>query len=146
MFDKPCFTYCPEPYYVNFAFNVIISNNSLYSLKYLLGITNSSIGTFWFNVNSKKRGVNNDVGVAVMRNFPVHRIDFSNSHDKSRHDEMVQLVDTMLGLHKKLVEAKVPDMKRMVQRQIEAVDNQIDRLVYELYGLTDDEIGIVENE
>lgn len=30
------------------------------------------------------------------------------------------------------------------RRQIEATDRQIDRLVYELYGLTDEEIGIVE--
>ena len=31
-----------------------------------------------------------------------------------------------------------------VQRQIDATDKQIDQLVYELYGLTDDEIKIVE--
>ena len=31
-----------------------------------------------------------------------------------------------------------------IQRQIEATDAQIDRLMYELYGLTDDEIRIVE--
>jgi len=31
-----------------------------------------------------------------------------------------------------------------VQRQTAATDNQIDRLVYELYGLTDEEIRIVE--
>ena len=30
------------------------------------------------------------------------------------------------------------------QHQIEATDRQIDRLVYELYGLTEEEIGIVE--
>jgi hypothetical protein len=29
-------------------------------------------------------------------------------------------------------------------RQIEATDRQIDRLVYELYGLTEEEVGIVE--
>ena len=29
-------------------------------------------------------------------------------------------------------------------RQIDATDGQIDRLVYELYGLTEDEIKIVE--
>lgn len=34
--------------------------------------------------------------------------------------------------------------KTIIQRQIEAADSQIDRLVYELYGLTDKEIGIVE--
>jgi len=31
-----------------------------------------------------------------------------------------------------------------IQRQIDAADRQIDQLVYELYGLTDDEIRIVE--
>jgi hypothetical protein len=32
----------------------------------------------------------------------------------------------------------------MFQRQIEATDRQIDALVYELYGLTGDEIALVE--
>jgi hypothetical protein len=32
----------------------------------------------------------------------------------------------------------------MFQRQIEATDRQIDALVYELYGLTEDEIALVE--
>lgn len=32
----------------------------------------------------------------------------------------------------------------MLQRQIQATDDQIDRLVFELYGLTEDEIKIVE--
>jgi hypothetical protein len=31
-----------------------------------------------------------------------------------------------------------------MERQIEATDGQIDALVYELYGLTEEEIGIVE--
>ena len=34
--------------------------------------------------------------------------------------------------------------KNLIQRQIGAADKQIDQLVYELYGLTDDEIRIVE--
>jgi len=32
----------------------------------------------------------------------------------------------------------------MIQRQIDATDKQIDKLVYELYGLTNEEIQIVE--
>jgi hypothetical protein len=32
----------------------------------------------------------------------------------------------------------------MIQRQIDATDQQIDKLVYELYGLTPEEIAIVE--
>jgi type II restriction/modification system DNA methylase subunit YeeA len=34
--------------------------------------------------------------------------------------------------------------KTVVKRQIDATDREIDALVYELYGLTDDEIRIVE--
>jgi hypothetical protein len=57
---------------------------------------------------------------------------------------MVTLVEQMLQLHKRLAEAVLPQDKTMLQRQIEATDQQIDRLVYELCGLTEDEIGIVE--
>ena len=34
--------------------------------------------------------------------------------------------------------------KEIYERQIKIVDGQIDRLVYNLYGLTEEEIGIVE--
>jgi hypothetical protein len=57
---------------------------------------------------------------------------------------MVKLVEGMLGLHKKLAEAKTDHEKTVLQREIETTDRQIDGLVYELYGLTDDEIRIVD--
>ncbi len=50
----------------------------------------------------------------------------------------------MLDLHKKLAAEQVPHAKTVLQRQVEATDRQIDALVYELYGLTDAEIAIVE--
>ena len=34
--------------------------------------------------------------------------------------------------------------KQFIKRQIDATDKQIDQLVYDLYGLTDEEIKIVE--
>jgi hypothetical protein len=40
--------------------------------------------------------------------------------------------------------ARTPHGKEALQRRIDATDAQIDTLVYELYGLTDKEIGIVE--
>jgi len=36
--------------------------------------------------------------------------------------------------------------KSVILRQIDATDAEIDRLVYELYGLTEEEIKIVEGE
>ena len=57
---------------------------------------------------------------------------------------MVSLVERMLDLHKQLAAAKTDHAKANIQRQIDATDAQIDKLVYELYGLTNDEIKIVE--
>jgi hypothetical protein len=47
-------------------------------------------------------------------------------------------------LHAQLAAARTPQEKTALDRQIAATDTQIDRLVYDLYGLTEDEIKIVE--
>ena len=64
--------------------------------------------------------------------------------DKARHDRMVALVEQMLSLHKKLAAANTDHEKTNLQRRIDAIDRRIDRLVYDLYELTDEEIRIVE--
>jgi hypothetical protein len=50
----------------------------------------------------------------------------------------------MLYQQKRLAAEQMPYVKTALQRQIEATDRQIDALVYELYGLTAEEIKIVE--
>ncbi|MEH2362965.1 hypothetical protein [Nostoc sp.] len=50
----------------------------------------------------------------------------------------------MVVLHKQLDEVQTPPAKKTIQQQINATDRQINQLVYELYGLTDEEIAIVE--
>jgi len=54
------------------------------------------------------------------------------------------LVERMLDLHEKLAAAAIPADKAWSERQIKATDRRIDALVYELYGLTKEEIAIVE--
>jgi len=39
---------------------------------------------------------------------------------------------------------KTPQEQEMVKREIESTDREIDQLVYELYGLSEEEIKIVE--
>jgi hypothetical protein len=50
----------------------------------------------------------------------------------------------MLDLEEKLATDTIPADKKLYQRQIEATDEEIDALVYELYGLTEEEMAIVE--
>jgi hypothetical protein len=56
---------------------------------------------------------------------------------------MIEL-ERMLDLHKQLPEARTPHQQESVRRAIAATDRQIDALVYELYGLSEEEIRIVE--
>jgi len=69
---------------------------------------------------------------------------FIDPTDKARHDRMVALVTQMLELNKRLQGATLDHEKTLLSRQVEAADGAIDRLVYELYGLTAEEIKLVE--
>ncbi len=79
-----------------------------------------------------------------MEKVPIRPIYFSSSTDKASHDSMLQLVEQMLALQKQLPNAKTGHDQTHLQRQIDATDRQIDRLVYELYGLTEEEVRVVE--
>ena len=55
---------------------------------------------------------------------------------------MVSLVERMLALHKQ--SPRMPQEQAVAKREIESTDKRIDRIVYELYGLSEEEIRIVE--
>lgn len=50
----------------------------------------------------------------------------------------------MLALHKSLSAARNPSEQDRLKREIESTDGEIDRLVYALYGLSEEEVKIVE--
>ena len=91
-------------------------------------------------LNKLKKEGKNLVPKAIVR----QPLDFTNPPEKARHDKLVALVDNMLELRKKYHEVRMEQDKELYERQIKLVDTQIDRLVYDLYGLTDEEIEIVE--
>ena len=115
------------------------------SQKYITGLLNSKLLN-WFmkKVSTNFHGGYFAANKQFLVQLPIRNIDFSNQSDKSLHDKMVELVKRMLELNKRLENAKLPNEKQMIQRQIDITDHQINQLVYVLYGLTDDEIRIVE--
>jgi hypothetical protein len=113
----------------------------------LLGLLNSSALDFVLHsIASTKQGGYFEYKPMYIKQLPIRTINFSDLADKIRHDRMVELVGQMIDLHKQLAEAKEPQTKTVLQRQIETTDKQIDQLVYKLYMLTDEEIKIVESE
>jgi adenine-specific DNA-methyltransferase len=110
------------------------------SVTYALGILNSKLIS-WLYVNTSMIAQKDDfpqVHISALKGLPIP------VSDKARHDKMVSLVERMLALHKRT--PKTPQEQEMVKREIESTARAIDKLVHELYGLTEDEIRIVEGD
>ena len=85
--------------------------------------------------------------VVVMSIHPIFCSQFlSKSSSKSYQNRMIAFVDHILVLYKNLAVTRTPQEQELLAREIAATDAQIDRLVYELYGLTEAEIKIVEGK
>ncbi|MHB8163282.1 MAG: Eco57I restriction-modification methylase domain-containing protein [Methanoregula sp.] len=118
-----------------------ISSSSLF----LLAVLNSRLGMFVLRVIADDMPEKNQLKVwERIAALPIYTPDFDHPDDKARHDRMVTLVRAMLELHEHLGHAKTDQERRLISQEIGSTDRQIDSLVYGLYGLTADEIAVVE--
>ncbi len=123
----------------------ITIDESQVTLEYCCGLLNSRLLDFYLKkVSTNFHGGYFAANKQFIELLPIRTINFDDPADKAQHDKMVKLVEKMLDLHKKLDTANIPGDKTAIQRQIDTTDREIDRLVYHLYGLTPDEIKIVE--
>ena len=127
------------------GFTIALGSSAKIRAEYLLGLLNSRL-LFWRlrTLSNLFRGDWITCTKQYFGELPIRIIDFSNKSDKSRHDQMVKLVEQMLDLSKRQSAAKTPQEQTGLARQITATDTQIDALVYQLYDLTPEEIRIVE--
>lgn len=137
-----------EETYCNYKtiLNVNPSENTTFSMKYLLGILNSRLMSFLYPYISNKLVAQAFPRLSVrdVRRLRVAVPDLKNTSDRARHDRLVGMVDKMLVLMPKLRAARTDDVRATLQNAATATDRQIDALVYELYCLTEEEIRIVE--
>jgi len=118
---------------------IVSTTDDLKKLKYLLGLLASRLMNYWC-INF----LADDMNKSYLEKLPIRPIDLEDPRDTVLQERMTELVDGMLCSHQQLVAAKTDHDKKIIQRHIDATDKQIDQLVYELYGLTDKEIRIVE--
>jgi type I restriction-modification system DNA methylase subunit len=118
---------------------------TLFDYRYFAGFLRSRLIAFYFRKRfNRTEKTFPEIRVAELRQLPIPVIELSNPTEKAQHDKMVALVEQILALHQQLALSRMPQQKTMLKSQIEISDQQIDALVYELNGLTDEEIAIVE--
>jgi hypothetical protein len=132
--DKGRFALCTdEIYLVNSAYFLIPPPQ--FDSRYLLAILNSSVIQFYMNQNAETSGmgVNRWINHFVKR-FPIPQI--------PRRDQ-VSIADSVSQILKL---TKEPGYLEDVaaQAQVTAMERSIDDLVYDLYGLTTEEIALIE--
>ena len=76
-----------------------------------------------------------EIKVVYVERLPIHPIDFSDKAQKAEHDAIVKLVEKIMAAKKNDPDADTA-----------AWECEIDERVYRLYGLTKDEIAIVERK
>jgi hypothetical protein len=143
--DSLIATYDETGFYPEQSLYFIYEKESPVSYFYLLGLLNSKLMNFYY----KEKSLTNKKSIAQVKKkdldkLPIIVTDLSGNDEKQKHDYLVSLVNRMLVLNKRLSLCGTPDEKTRFQRQIDATDAEIDRLVYDLYGLSDEEIRIVE--
>lgn len=140
--------YTDEVYVHNPSVLAVLPINKDISMKFILGLLNSRlIGEIFLYIAPKsKKGLFPKIIITDAKRLPIPNIDLNNKQDKEMHDKIVTLVDNIITLNKKLSVEKNPNSITIINRQINAVDKQIDSLVYKLYNLSDEEIRVIEGD
>jgi hypothetical protein len=112
---------------------------------YLSGILNSRLVAFVFDRSVRQVATNRQwFSWHDLKALPVYTPDFDRPEDWVRHDRMEKLVLRRIDLEKSCRSAKSDPERGNLQKKIRATDRQIDTLVYGFYGLTVDEIAVIE--
>ncbi|ADC89128.1 hypothetical protein Thal_0494 [Thermocrinis albus DSM 14484] len=107
-------------------------------LKYLLGVLNSKLVAFYYNqVAASLSGKTTRSFNIYVEQLPIPPITPQNQHIARQIEE---LVDQILAITK----SEDYPQNTQKQEQVKALEQQINKLVYELYQLTEDEINIIE--
>ena len=139
-----------EHYYCFGSTNLILIKKefeNIYDYEIVCAILNSKLVNFYYVKNfTNASNLTVNISKTFLEQIPLPEIDLNNKSDKEVHDKLVNLVDNMIEINKKLNNEKNPDVMTMLRRKVEAIDGEIDRIVYGLYDLTEEEIRIIEGK
>jgi hypothetical protein len=118
--------------------------NNETDLKYILGIINSELANYYIKLIALNltEGAFTKVRTNQLARLPI--INLKSNNDEALKSEIVKLVDQLLKLNEEIKEAKLQTQIDQIKSKIDYCENRINELVYQLYGLTQEDIRIVE--
>lgn len=130
----PSFSFVDFDSYVNQVYYVI--KTSRVNMKFLTGLLNSKPIYFWLYHNGKRQGEQLQIDRNPLIEIPLI---------KSENKEIIEAVDLLIDLNKKLESINLDREKELIKKQIEALEKKIDEIVYDLYELSEEDKEIIES-
>jgi hypothetical protein len=133
-------------YVLNSILVIRLKKECPYSDKFILAILNSRLMEFIYSKLTQESGrIYAEVKPKNVRKLPIPKLDFTSRDEVQKHDWISGLAGKMIQLRIRETELTHPGEKSVLHRQMTAVEEQINQAVYHLYGLTQKEIEIIEN-
>ena len=130
---------------LNTIFMVTLRGEAKIRPAFLLAVLNSKLlRGLWVGRFYDQRKTFPKIKGTYLKELPIALPELAAATGRARHDRLVGLVDKMLALTPKLRAAQSDTERQTLQNAVTATDQRIDALVYDLYGLTADEIKLVE--
>lgn len=137
--DKPIFSYVDFNSYVSATFYVIKPDDI--DLKYLTGILNSKLIAFWLKNKGKMQGSNYQIDKEPLLNIPI-----CNTDNEQLKNKLINFVNEMIECNQRLINEKNPDSINRIKNDIADIDSFIDKTVYSIYNISEEERKIIEGE
>jgi len=126
-----------------------IDASARYTLPVLQGLAASRLVSAYYYFVLTGEGVRTGGGFhtypTTVRRLPIFDVSDATEPQRSLLDRVGQLATQLLKQRRDLRSAKDPQQAAHLKREVEAADRSLDRLVYQLYGLSDEEVELVES-
>jgi adenine-specific DNA-methyltransferase len=128
-------------YYNDTAYGLILKEPDDVSYKAYLALLNSNVTWYYLQkTGTSLRGGYFRFKTKYLEPFPLPDL---KDNDKN---SLAKNATALLEIKKQFNSAKTEADKSLLKQRAEIIDNQINRLVYKLYGLSDEEIAVVEGK
>jgi hypothetical protein len=115
-------------------------------VRYVVGLLNSKLIRFAYVATTREASqrVFPQVKLGPLGSLPIRALDLGSPSDRASHDRVVELVDAMLFTQRELRREQNEAKAEALKLEARGLDADIDRTVFELYGLTAPEVKEVD--
>jgi hypothetical protein len=123
----------------------IVKPNQPDQAKFLLAVLNSSLTAYYFRKKYNRQDKTfPEIRIYELAALPIPVINTSDPRQSEVHSRLTRMADEISELNARRRDARTTHARNILDQQVAAADRRIDDLVFELYGLTDEQIAVVE--